>query len=774
MRWVVLLSLPLFLGCGGPSPVSVDLLWDFPALYLAPVDLNGDSTDEFLVCGSQISVVGRDQQMLVASRSQIFDSTSSFKGPPGGADSAHLWVFRAEGDSVVVRTLWGCEGMLLFRLPESLPPTGWDGSPVQAEAADLDGDGSAELVVAVEAGYARRPRSIIALDWLTGRTKWQYDMGPNPHDFYLVDVDSDGQTEVLLGSAAPANGNQTEDEQDWITYAYCLGGDGILRWRIPLGSYGQSAVVTRPVRSAGRDPALVVWEYGHPIPGAEPDSIFLLDASTGSIRHAAQVGRHGRGAAVLPVGRDDFRVVTVGSDDTLRLYNSNLKPLRKLPICGNGATGIAAGSYSHCGAQEFAVTTIDGKVVLYDSRLLQIGRGPVTQGGMRALRSIRSSDRSRLLVQVTRESGDAWQLYGFTRDTPLLQRPVPLALLIGSAAFFAFIVAALVLSFQHFRTRDVRAVVRGLTGAAGVIELNRSGTVKRINPTAREMLGPDWDPRAGILGSAIKSTLQDRVGSPPRELPALATGGRTVFARLVRIRSGALLTIEDITAVEYLRRVQSWVPVAQKLAHGIKNPLTAIGLTLQRLERQCGPESVGHVESMKDDVDRLRRMAGSFMRFTKMEPPKFEPGDLNKLIRDCVGRFESVRPTGVELKLELADVMPPVLYDSAQLSEACANVVENAIAAIGESGKLTVRSAASPDGKSVTVSFADTGPGIPERYLAKVFEPYFTQKPGGTGLGMAITKRIVEDHKGSVSVRSTEGKGTTVTFELPATGTDAA
>jgi signal transduction histidine kinase len=93
--------------------------------------------------------------------------------------------------------------------------------------------------------------------------------------------------------------------------------------------------------------------------------------------------------------------------------------------------------------------------------------------------------------------------------------------------------------------------------------------------------------------------------------------------------------------------------------------------------------------------------------------------------------------------------------------------IENAISAMGSSGVLTVRTSLADSGKRIAVSVSDTGKGIPERYMDKLFQPYFTMKPGGTGLGLCITKRIIEDHKGTIAVQSKEGEGTTVTVTLP-------
>jgi signal transduction histidine kinase len=122
----------------------------------------------------------------------------------------------------------------------------------------------------------------------------------------------------------------------------------------------------------------------------------------------------------------------------------------------------------------------------------------------------------------------------------------------------------------------------------------------------------------------------------------------------------------------------------------------------------------------------------------------------------------------------MAEDLPSVALDHDQMGVACSNIIENAVSAIVGSGVITIRTWCIVGKKKVAVSVTDTGKGIPERYLAKVFEPYFTLKAGGTGLGMALTKRIIDDHKGTIRIESKEGTGTTVTVELPVAGTGSA
>jgi nitrogen fixation/metabolism regulation signal transduction histidine kinase len=355
----------------------------------------------------------------------------------------------------------------------------------------------------------------------------------------------------------------------------------------------------------------------------------------------------------------------------------------------------------------------------------------------------------------------------------LLHRGIPIGVVIPIFAALLLLFGLGVVFLRYRQTRDVRAVVRGLTGQAGIVEIDHRGRVRHANPRARELLGGGMLP-AGLLTQATKAALAEPVRSQPKELPVALDSGKTVLARAARVGSGVLLTLEDISAVEYLKRVSAWVPVAQKLAHDIKNPLTAISLTLQRVEKAAGPDSQRHVDSMRDDIDRLRKMADGFMRLTRLEPPKLAPADINEVIRQCAGKFDDVKPADVVFQYELAEGLPLAALDRDQMAVALSNIIENAISAMGEAGRLVVRSSYIVSEKKIAISVSDTGKGIPERYVSKVFEPYFSLKPGGTGLGMALTKRIVDDHKGTIEIESKEDVGTAVTVELPVAGTKGA
>jgi len=195
---------------------------------------------------------------------------------------------------------------------------------------------------------------------------------------------------------------------------------------------------------------------------------------------------------------------------------------------------------------------------------------------------------------------------------------------------------------------------------------------------------------------------------------------------------------------------------------------------LRRVQHNC-IRIEEYAGSIEEEIQRLRKATDGFMRFVNLETPQKEPVDLEALITGLIHKYQTRAPEGVSLHfIEL--IRPPKLTaDIKQLETAFDNLLENAVTSFDGRGEVTITIRQTdkvdkdlrPKGM-IVVEITDNGRGIPEAYLANVFKPFVSFKPGGTGLGLALTKRIVEDHGGSVSIASKEGIGTTVTVFLPA------
>jgi len=741
-------------------------------LDMWPANVTGDSSDELLVVDSA-TVEPRDQSLLAIGSTAAFPAgTFGSHGTVAGAtDSLHMWVSLKRSDSLFLYDLYNrIATFVTTGLDVDRATPGWDGGIGQVAVADLDADGRAEAIVRVGSGWDRAPRGLIALDWQTGREVGRFDCGPGPTAFTLSDINNDGRDEIVFGSWAPANGNDANGLSDSFTYAIALNDSLKPVWIQRLGHYSSEVVVAPGRRLRGSSSFLVACEVGNSVENRKSDSIWLLDPTDGRRLRGTSSGRFNTAFEMVDDERLGSLVVTAGTDDTIRAYDSSLKLVAKTRVTGlaKGIVDMRAGRFTGGRGQELAVSTGSSMIVIMDSRLRRLAE--VGVGGTQLLRTARHGGHDRLLAGARMTPN--WSLHEM-RVVPFLNRGVTLGLVLPAFVLLLLVLATSMVYFRYRQTSDIRAVVRGLTGQAGIVDLDHRGRVRRSNPKARELLGGDTLP-AGPLARMVTAALAEPAGSLPRELPVVLPDGKAVLARAARVRSGVMLTLEDISAVEYLKRVSAWVPVAQKLAHDIKNPLTAISLTLQRLEKTAGPDSQRNVDSMKDDIDRLKKMADGFMRLTKIEPPQLHPLEVNDVVRNAIGKFDAVLPEGIAVVVDLAVGLPPIGLDRDQMAVAFSNIIENSISAMDDAGTLTVSSSLSDDGNRIAVVFRDTGKGIPERYLGRVFEPYFTLKPGGTGLGLAITKRIVEDHKGAIALESKEGEGTTVTIVLPVAGTEGA
>ena len=217
-------------------------------------------------------------------------------------------------------------------------------------------------------------------------------------------------------------------------------------------------------------------------------------------------------------------------------------------------------------------------------------------------------------------------------------------------------------------------------------------------------------------------------------------------------------------------RLAAWRDVARRIAHEIKNPLTPIQLSMYRLRKNMGSERYDEIfqqayTSITNEVENLRNMVTEFSDFARMPKPRAKPVDPGKIVQDAVNLYTGL-PDSITLHTELASDLPQVMADSDQIRQALHNLIGNAMDAMSDGGQLSV--IVSQKGDDVVIEISDTGCGIPEDVKDRVFTPYFTTKETGTGLGMAITAQIIEEHGGEISVDSKEGVGTTVTVKLKA------
>ena len=290
-----------------------------------------------------------------------------------------------------------------------------------------------------------------------------------------------------------------------------------------------------------------------------------------------------------------------------------------------------------------------------------------------------------------------------------------------------------------------------------------------------------------LLGAAIGYVTAERLGDPIQRLTRatrrIARGeldARIVSApadelgRLVEAFNQMAQDLQRQRAeLERTNRLAAWADMARQVAHDIKNPLTPIQLQAEFLKRvhadsgaPLGPVVDTCVATILSQVTLLRSIASEFSSFASSPVARLAPTQPNDVIREVLAPYETGLPGNVRLDAELAYDVPLLPLDRGLLARALVNVIENALHAMRGGGALSVQSAADGGGARITV--ADTGVGMDAEALERLFEPYFSTKATGTGLGLTIAKRNVELNGGTIGVESSKGRGTTVTITLPA------
>jgi two-component system nitrogen regulation sensor histidine kinase NtrY len=340
------------------------------------------------------------------------------------------------------------------------------------------------------------------------------------------------------------------------------------------------------------------------------------------------------------------------------------------------------------------------------------------------------------------------------------------------------------------RRRYIEAVLERI--ATGVVSIDRSGRIGTVNSAAVRLLEiepsstgrlaldlfarPDLAPVADLLDESARS----RTESVAREL-ALVKDGRERHVAAVATYvegteggfDGTVLVVDDVTPLIRAQKVAAWREVARRLAHEIKNPLTPIQLSAERLRRklsavdppmqelvqECTSTIIGEVESLKGLVDE-------FSQFARMPAPRAVPTRLSALLDETLALYDGI-VSDVKFTRHDDPAVGDVRVDPEQLKRVLVNLVDNAIEAMDRRGTIAIETALDSAAGFVRIVVADDGPGIPAEEREKLFLPYYSTKGRGSGLGLAIVRRIVAEHGGSVDVADNVPRGTRFTIELP-------
>ena len=341
------------------------------------------------------------------------------------------------------------------------------------------------------------------------------------------------------------------------------------------------------------------------------------------------------------------------------------------------------------------------------------------------------------------------------------------------------------------RRKYMETVLRNVS--AGVISLDKDGVITTINQAAEEMfeintekiinrrfedvLRPEHlalanqfirearNNNAGFLEKQMELKLKDKDLTVLMTTTIIKDGDREV---------GMVVVFEDLTELQKAVRAAAWREVARRMAHEIKNPLTPVQLSAQRLQKKYGDKlgADGAVfqectQTIINQVEVLKNLVNEFSRYARLPVTNLTLNDINDVISASIALFQEAHKN-IHFTFRGTADMPKLRMDGEQIKRVMVNLLDNAVAAVaGKEGMIDITISHDLRYRKARVEVADNGCGVPVGYKTKMFEPYFSTKKAGTGLGLAIVSSIIADHHGYISVRDNPQGGTVVAFELP-------
>lgn len=329
--------------------------------------------------------------------------------------------------------------------------------------------------------------------------------------------------------------------------------------------------------------------------------------------------------------------------------------------------------------------------------------------------------------------------------------------------------------------------------SAGVISVDRQGLITTINKRAGELLKLSPDSYIGrsvrelltleyfrIFAELLKTMQEHRTETIQKELSVMINGEALPLQMTLSILKnekgediGKVLVFDDMTPIQSAQRAAAWSEVARRIAHEIKNPLTPIKLSAERLQRKFGeqikdPAFAECTTMIVKQTDGLKNLVNEFTQFARLPQARPVMTKLNSLISETLPLFTSAHG-GVHFEFHADPSVPDFKLDPDQIRRVLVNLIDNAVAAVTTEveKRVDIETKFDPDLRILRLTVADSGCGIPAHQRSRVFEPYFSTKEGGTGLGLPIVKRIIEDHNGFIRALGNTPQGTRMVIELP-------
>jgi two-component system nitrogen regulation sensor histidine kinase NtrY len=343
------------------------------------------------------------------------------------------------------------------------------------------------------------------------------------------------------------------------------------------------------------------------------------------------------------------------------------------------------------------------------------------------------------------------------------------------------------------RKQYIETIMNNIT--TGVITLNAEGTITTINPSAREMLGLKEknlvgknyndvlaDPEYSEILENIERGLKKKYHLSDKEIKISINEQSEIFGLTLsplkhsnKEFSGMIVVLENLTQLVKAQKIEAWKEVAQRVAHEIKNPLTPIQLSAERIIKNLTKTNTGNTEVLQEGANTIVQEAGTikslvdeFSTFARLPTIRLEAADIRGVINHTISLFEGIF-SDIDFETSYSqDVPSSIQIDPEQMKRVFINLFDNAIDAMNKKGKISIKTSFDREHQSVRVEVSDTGPGISKKDKEKLFLPHFSTKSKGSGLGLAIVNQIINEHNGAIDAENNKPFGAKFIIQIPA------
>jgi signal transduction histidine kinase len=672
-----------------------------------------------------------------------------------------------------------------------------DIAPFQFYFADVDHDTRPELVSLVAAGLTLAPRGVFIHSIPEGRLLSAKFAGAAFRNSHLGDFDGDGVPEILVITSTPNNGAAAGGFDD--RHAYLINFKlslpiEITRSREIADDWTYTEFFYEDLDNDGQREFL--WCTGNASTRLEKSNLQIMDAATWRTTRQLSVYELIRQVITVDLNHDGRReIVLLCAPQELRVLNDKFEVLQRqnfaLPLSdlvlmpdfngdGSPEIGVNMGNHSLLLDHRLAVNAALPKITWIGTAVNGLGKPPLVV--------IERNGQHEVMRMVENK------IYLWHRHRPMILWSV------GSIIMAAMLWGGYA-AWRNLQQQEAIRIFALDTDGRAIMLLDERGKPLLMNALWKKYFPSQAAaPRQNLVlqGNFLSAEL---IGVLKQTLVLPAHRHETILQLTLQEKSRAmqmivepipllgarlcwLVTLEDRTEAINWQQAQTWSAMTRHVAHEIKNPLTSILLTLQRLQteyRQRSPEIAptydDYTERMIERIETLRRMTRNFMKFINLEPLHLADTDLNGFLRTISAKISKNLPPDIQLALQLGGEALRVRIDHEEIQTLIENLISNAINAMPDGGKITfathlapkmlLHSLANESRDYAVLEVHDTGAGMSKEIRARLFELNFTTSENGTGLGLTLVKKIVDAHSGHIEVESEPGAGTVFSIYWP-------